>query len=203
MKTNKKILIIHTHQIYEGISEGKLNKKMAMQAKVFFEGKDYEVLETFIQHGYNVEEEIEKHLKADLVLIQTPINWFNAPWMFKKYVDEVFMMCLMVQKIVSNDGRSKDDPLKQYGTGGLSQGKKVMISATWNAPKEAFNDLNQYLLEGKSADDVVYNITLNYKFSGYELLPNFHCFDVWKNPTVDLYESDYAVHLEKIYQDLQ
>ncbi|REG99486.1 NAD(P)H-dependent oxidoreductase [Flavobacterium aquicola] len=202
METNKKILIIHTHQVYEGISEGKLNKTLALQAKTFFEKKGYEVLETMITDGYNPEQEIEKHVQADLVIIQTPVNWFNAPWMYKKYVDEVFMMCLMTQKIVSNDGRSTEDSSKQYGTGGLSQGKKVMISATWNANKEAFNDTTQYLFAGKSADDALFNITLNYKFSGYGLLPNFHCYDVWKNPQLDLYKTEYALHLEKTFQNM-
>jgi Flavodoxin-like fold len=25
-----------------------------------------------------------------LVILQTPVNWFSAPWIYKKYVDEVF-----------------------------------------------------------------------------------------------------------------
>ena len=30
-------------------------------------------------------------MAADLVILQMPVNWFSAPWIYKKYVDEVFM----------------------------------------------------------------------------------------------------------------
>lgn len=32
-----------------------------------------------------------------------------------------------------------------------------MLSLTWNAPREAFDDSNQILLEGKSVDEVMKN----------------------------------------------
>lgn len=39
-----------------------------------------------------------------------------------------------------DDGCTRDDPSKQYGTGGKMQGKQYMLSLTWNAPQEAFGD---------------------------------------------------------------
>jgi hypothetical protein len=32
----------------------------------------------------------EKHAAADLVILQTPVNWFSGSWIYKKYVNEVF-----------------------------------------------------------------------------------------------------------------
>jgi modulator of drug activity B len=73
----KEVLIVNAHQKYEGISEGRLNKTLAEQAKSFFREHNIRVLETVIDQGYDVDEEVEKHLKSDLVVLQTPINWAN------------------------------------------------------------------------------------------------------------------------------
>jgi hypothetical protein len=53
------------------------------------------------------------------------------------------------------------------------QGKKFMVSATWNAPREAFDNPQGVLYGGKGTADVFLNITANYKFCGYEVLPDF------------------------------
>jgi len=191
----KKVLIINAHQKYEGFSEGKLNQTFEDVAKETLEAQGCEVKTTYIEKGYDIEEEISKHEWADLVITQTPVNWFNTPWMHKKYIDEVFTTALMQGKIVKDDGRTRSDETKQYGTGGLSQGKKYLLSATWNAPKEAFNDENQTLFEGKSPDDALINLSANYKFCGYEVLEGFHSHDVMKDPQV---ESDIKTFKEKL-----
>jgi putative NADPH-quinone reductase len=43
------------------------------------------------------------------------------------------------------------------------RGKKFMISATWNAPREAFDNLNGVLYGGKGPADLFLHITSNYK----------------------------------------
>jgi modulator of drug activity B len=85
-----KILIINTHLNYPGWSEGKLNLAFMELAKAFFVERELEVIETFVERGYKAEAEVQKHATSDLVILQTPVNWFGAPWIYKKYVDEVF-----------------------------------------------------------------------------------------------------------------
>jgi modulator of drug activity B len=75
-----KILSINTHLTYPGWSEGKLNLAFMDLAKAFFVERGHQVAETFVERGYNPEEEVEKHVAADLVILQTPVNWFSAPW---------------------------------------------------------------------------------------------------------------------------
>jgi putative NADPH-quinone reductase len=58
-------------------------------AKAFFVECGHQVAETFVERSYDPEEEVKKHAAADLVILQTPVNWFSAPWIYKKYVDEV------------------------------------------------------------------------------------------------------------------
>lgn len=125
METTKKVLLIDAHLTYPKWTEGKLNNAFIQIAEDFFTAKSYEVLETEIEEGYDPEKEVEKHLEADIIILQMPINWFGAPWIYKKYVDEVFNSGLHSQKFLIGDGRSPDDASKQYGTGGGIAGQKV------------------------------------------------------------------------------
>ena len=63
------------------------------------------------------------------------------------------------------------------------QGKKFMICATWNAPREAFDNPDGVLYAGKGTADLFLHITSNYKFTGYDILPDYGVFDIFKIPT--------------------
>lgn len=195
----KTVLLINTHLTYSGWSEGKLNASFYNAAKNFFLSKNYKVLETKVENGYNADEEVEKHLQADIIILQTPVNWENTPWIYKKYVDEVFNSALKSKKFLSGDGRSEAEGFKQYGMGGKMQGKKFMISATWNAPEESFNDKNQYLFKGKSADDALFNVAANYLFTGFEVIPGYYCYDVYHNKHIKEDLENYLKYLEKVF----
>ncbi len=79
------------------------------------------------------------------------------------------------------------------------QGKKYMMSLTWNAPTEAFNDKNQILFVGKSVDDAFVGNTAAYKFCGAEIIPSFSCFDVMKAPDFDEDVKRYKAHLAEFF----
>ena len=79
-------------------------------AKAFFVERGHPVAETFVERGYDPEEEVKKHAAADLVILQTPVNWFSAPWIYKKYVDEVFNVGLAKEVLLAGDGRTRPDP---------------------------------------------------------------------------------------------
>lgn len=181
----KNVLIINAHQFYEGMSSGKLNQTIADVIQAEMVQRGCEVQHTNIEQGYVIDAEVQKHVWADLIILQSPVYWFGTPWIYKKYVDEVFTAGFFQQCFLVDDGRTRQDPTKQYGTGGKMQGKQYMLSLTWNAPKAAFDDQNQVLFQGKSVDDVFACNTANYKFCGVEILPSFSCHDVMKAPDVD------------------
>jgi len=180
----KKVLIINAHQVHKGISEGRLNKTMAALISEEMANKGFSVQTTYIEKGYDIEAEVDKHLNSDVIITQSPVFWFGTPWIYKKYIDEVFTEGLIKQSFLSGDGRSKDDPTKQYGSGGKLLGKQYMLSLTMNSPEEAFNDPGQRLHRGHSLDDLFANNTANYRFCGAEVLPVFACYDVVSNPQV-------------------
>ena len=103
----------------------------------------------------------------------------------------------------SDDGRTRDDPSKQYGSGGKMQGKKYLPSLTWNAPAAAFGDPRQSLFDGKSVDDVFVANTANYKFCGAQILPSFSCFDVVKQADVEAVVARLRKHLAGLGFDHQ
>jgi len=198
MNIINKALLINTHLTYPNWSEGKLNDAFHQKAKDFFLANNIEVLETKVEDGYDASEEVDKHLAADIIILQTPINWFGAPWIYKKYVDEVFNSGLMSAKFLAGDGRTREDLTKQYGTGGKMQGKKFMVCATWNAPAAAFDDENQMLFQGRSTADMLIQITSNYLFCGVEILPDYNCFDIFKDGDIAGSLEKYPKHLSKV-----
>lgn len=107
----KKALVINAHQKYEGWAEGKLNQLFAQVAISKLESLGFEVKTTVVDEGYDANQEVDKHLWADVVIVQTPLYWMSAPWTFKKYIDEVFNAGLGT-KLAASDGRTRKDPSK-------------------------------------------------------------------------------------------
>jgi len=179
---NKKILVINGHKHY-WYSEGKLNKTLFDEiVKVL--SPSNEIKTTIIEEGYNVEDEIQKYLWADLVIFQTPVNWFSIPWLFKKYIDEIYQLKIFYQG-------SED-----YGRGGLLLGKKYMLSLTWNSPKNVFGKTGGFF-DGRSVDDVFIAMHKLHEFCGMEKMETFSVHDVVKNPKVDEYIKELHEHLDK------
>ncbi len=189
------ILIINAHEYYP-FSEGRLNRALAERAAQTLLASGHAVQTTTISDDYEVATELEKHLWADVVLLQTPVNWMGVPWSFKKYMDFVYTAG-MDGTLCNGDGRSHDDPTKQYGAGGTLTRTKYMLSLTFNAPKDAFDDPDQALFQGKSVDDLLFPMHVNFRFFGMEPLETFACYDVMKNPDIENDLVRFEAHLNE------
>lgn len=187
------ILIINAHQPYP-FSEGKLNATLVDKAITLLEGKGHQTRIVTMQDEINVPAQLDNFNWADRVIIQSPVNWMTVPWSFKKYMDEVFTagmggdLCLF-------DGRSEEEPKKNYGTGGTQTETKYMLSLTFNAPEESFNDESEYLFQGKSVDDLMFHMHANFRFFGMQALPTFAAYDVMKNADIDNDLARFESHL--------
>ena len=192
----KKALIINAHQEYP-FAKGELNKAIVDKISLFLRNKDFEVKITTMKDQWSAEEEVEKHVWADLVVLQSPVNWMGVAWSFKKYMDEVYTAG-MFGKLCQNDGRTKEAPKVNYGSGGVLTNTKYMMSLTFNAPKEAFNDPNEFLFRGKSVDDLFFPQHMNFRFFGMQALPTFACYDVMKNPDIENDFKRLQTHLQEV-----
>lgn len=188
------ILIINAHHYYP-FAEGRLNKSLVEKAEQKLRDKGHAIRITTVDQDWNIETELANHQWADVVLVQTPVNWMGVPWTFKKYMDDVYTAG-MGGALCNGDGRSEDAPKKNYGAGGTLKGKKYMLSLTFNAPREAFDDSNEYLFQGKSVDDLFFPMHMNFRFFGMEPLKTFTCYDVMKNADVENDFIRFATHLD-------
>ncbi|TMO28641.1 MULTISPECIES: NAD(P)H-dependent oxidoreductase [Pseudoalteromonas] len=182
----KNVLILNAHHYYP-FSEGKLNAALIEKADAFFQAKGYQTRVVNTQDEFDVETELENHQWADIVFLQSPINWMGMTWSFKKYMDEVYTAG-MGGALCHGDGRHQDNPKANYGKGGTLNNTQYMMSLTLNAPAESFADATDFF-EGKSVDDLVFPMHMNFKFFGMQGLPTFACYDVMKNADI---ESDFA-----------
>ncbi len=191
------ILILNGHHYYP-FSEGKLNAALVDLAAETLTGLGHDVRHTYIEKGYDIAEEMEKHLWADVIILQTPVNWMSVTWSTKKYMDEVYSAGLGGE-LCHGDGRSRHTDA-HYGSGGSLEGKKYMLSLTFNAPKAAFDDPQQYLFQGKGVDDLFVPVHMNFRFFAMTGLETFVCYDVMKNPDTDNDLIRYKAHLETLFK---
>ncbi|MCA6942710.1 NAD(P)H-dependent oxidoreductase [Pectobacterium polaris] len=175
-------------------SKGELNQTLTDVAASFLRDKGHDVRVTAVDNGYNIEQEIQNYLWADTIIYQMPGWWMDTPWILKKYIDEVFTAGH--GSLYASDGRSRSDASKKYGSGGLLQGRKYMLSLTWNAPLEAFNDPEQFF-HGVGVDGVYLPFHKANQFIGLSPLPTFICNDVMKEPDVPTYLANYRQHLDE------
>lgn len=171
----KKVLILNGHQFYDVVARGELTQKYIDKANNFFINNGFEVKQTHIEKGYNIEEEIEKFEWADYILFQYPVFWMSLPWIAKKYIDETFTQ----GRHYASDGRSREDVSKLYGSGGLLQGKKYMLSLTYNCPQSAFDNKNS-LFDGLSLDEAHVAVHKTFQFCGLESLQTYAVHDIFK-----------------------
>ncbi len=189
------IFIINAHHHYP-FAEGRLNKTLVELADELLRAKGHSTKLMHTDDKWDVDAELEKHRWADVVLLQSPVNWMMVPWTFKKYMDEVYTAG-MGGALCEGDGRRRDAPKKNYGAGGTLNGKKYMLSLTFNAPEESFNDPNEYLFQGKTLDDLWFPMHMNFRFFAMEPLPTFACYDVMKNAEP---EKDFARFKAHLYE---
>jgi len=191
----KKILLLNGGKAFAH-SHGQYNTTLHDAAVAFLDRAGFDVKTTFIDGGYDVEEEVQKFLWADVVIYQMPGWWMGAPWTVKKYLDEVFTAGH--GSLYANDGRTRADASQKYGSGGLIQGKQYMLSLTWNAPVQAFEDPSDFF-EGKGVDAVYFPFHKANEFLGMSGLPTFICNDVMKVPSIEQDVARYEQHLAQVF----
>lgn len=166
-------------------SPGRFNETLLAATKQFFDanGDDYQVQATQVGQNYDLDTEVEKYKWADVVIYHTPIWWFQLPFGFKTYIDKVFTAGHQ-NGMYQSDGRSRSNPAINYGTGGSLQGKKYIVTTSWNAPAEAFT-LEGEFFEQKSVDEgVLFGFHKMNAFIGMDFLNSIHFHDIEKNADV-------------------
>ena len=97
--------------------------------------------------------------------------------------------------LFESDGCSRSDTNNRYGSGGLCQGKAMMISTSWNAPLYAFNEMGEFF-DGRGVDKIFTHTYKIFQFLGFtRFLPSFIANEVHKNPRFNEWERDLRAHI--------
>lgn len=174
----KNVLIINGHQRYENIAEGNLTKDYINKAEEFLNNNNFSIKHSIVESDYNIQEEIEKFAWSDYIIVQYPVYWMGVPWITKKYIDEVFSAGANIVTY-TNDGRSSKDASKKYGSGGLMNGKKYMLSLTYNCPISEFSNKDGFF-DGLSLDEANIATHKTFQFCGASAMESYSVHDIFK-----------------------
>ncbi len=191
----KNVLIINGHQRYDQIAEGKLTKTIIDTTESFLKENGFEVKHSVVESDYDVKKELEKFDWADYIIFQYPVYWMGVPWLTKKYIDEMFSGGNGTVTFV-NDGRSRDDSTKKYGSGGLMNEKKYMLSLTYNCPSSEFSNKNGFF-DGLSLDEANVATHKTFQFCGARPLETYAIHDIFKS------DLDLDIELDKLKNTLK
>lgn len=192
------IFIINGGQTFAH-SGGMFNNTLTGWTVEVMKRKNFAYRVTNINDDFDPMMEVENFKWADIVIYHTPIWWFQLPNRFKRYLDEVFTAGHN-NGIYRNDGRSRKNPDVNYGTGGLMQGKRYMLTTSWNAPQTAFT-LEGEFFDRHTVDEVLFGFHKMNQFVGMKRIEGFHFHDLEKNATkerIDCYHQEYTAHINEV-----
>lgn len=198
-----KIFIINGGQHFAH-SSGKFNKTLLELDKGFFTPNNgFELEISDINKPYVPFEEVDKYVWADIIIYHFPVWWFSMPYKLKEYVDKVFTAGHRKGMFYS-DGRKSDNPDINYGKGGTMQGRKYMVTTSWNAPETAFTLPDEFFNQTSVDDGILFGFHRMNTFLSLERIDGIHFHDLEKNVTqerVDRYKKRYMEHLETIFSE--
>lgn len=196
----RKIFVINGGQVF-GHSGGLFNKTITKATLDFFaNAPGFESRFTDINDDYDPVKEVENYVWADVIIYHTPIWWFQVPHALKKYIDVVFTEGYN-KGIYRSDGRSSENPLINYGTGGSLHGREYMVTSSWNAPATAFTLPGEFFGEKTVDESILFGFHRMNAFTGMKALEGMHFHDVMKNADVKFEVQRYQEHLQKIFID--
>lgn len=181
-------------------SGGMFNNTLTRWTVEVMKEKGFAYRVTNINDAFDPLAEVENFKWADVIIYHTPIWWFQLPNGMKRYIDEVFTAG-HDNGIYRNDGRSRKNPDVNYGTGGLMQGKRYMVTTSWNAPQTAFTLEGEFFDRHTVDEGVLFGFHKMNQFVGMTRIEGFHFHDLEKNATPERiaeYHKAYVAHINRV-----
>lgn len=160
---------------------------------------NFNVKITNVNEPYDLQEEVDKFVWADLIIYHTPIWWFGLPHKLKEYLDTVLTHGHR-KGLYYSDGRKSENPNLNYGRGGSLLGGKYMVTTSWNAPETAFTLKGEFFNQTSVDEGVLFGFHRMNSFLSLEQLESIHFHDLEKNVNaeqIESYKAKYHDHLAK------
>lgn len=181
-------------------SGGQFNNSVTEWTQTVLDDHDVAYRTTNINESFDAFTEVENFKWADVIIYHIPIWWFQVPHGLKQYIDEVFTAGHQ-NGMYASDGRSRKNPAINYGTGGLMQGKRYMVTTSWNAPDTAFTLPGEFFEQHTVDEGILFGFHKMNQFTGMEQINGFHFHDVEKNATqerIEHYQQAYKQHMIQV-----
>ena len=122
----KNILIVSGHT---DLNNSVANKKILQELSKRLPNAEIDYLsELYSDYKIDVEQEQNKLLKSDIIVLQYPVFWYSMPSLLEKWMEETFK-----------------HGFSHGSTGDKLKGKKVIISLTTGAPEEVYENIDEFL----------------------------------------------------------
>ena len=122
----KNILIVSGHT---DLNNSVANKKILEELSKKLPNAEIDYLsELYPDYKINIEEEQNKLLKADIIILQYPVFWYSMPSLLERWMEETFK-----------------HGFSHGATGDKLKDKKLIVSLTTGAPEEAYDSIDNYL----------------------------------------------------------
>lgn len=197
----KKIFVLNGGQKFAH-SSGAFNKTLTeLDSEYFSFENGFELKVTTVDNSYNPLEEVANYVWADVVIYHFPVWWFSMPYRLKEYIDTVFTSGHR-KGLFYSDGRKSETPDLNYGTGGTLQGRKYMVTTSWNAPAAAFTLPGEFFNQTSVDNGVLFGFHRMNAFFSLERMTGIHFYDLEKNVTlerVNKYKIEYVNHLTEVF----
>lgn len=176
-------------------SNGQLNDTLTEVADGLLRDLGHDVKIVRADSDYDIPDEVQNFVWADVVIWQMPGWWMGAPWTVKN----TLMTCLPKVTVRCTPAMVARVQMRlKIRLRWADSGQKYMLSLTWNAPMEAFTEKDQFF-HGVGVDGVYLPFHKANQFLGMEALPTFITNDVIKMPDVPRYIAEYRKHLNEIF----
>lgn len=104
-------------------SNGQLNDTLTEVADGLLRDLGHQVKIVRADSDYDIKEEVQNFVWADVVIWQMPGWWMGAPWTVKKYMDDVFTEGHGI--LYASDGRTRSDAAKNTAPAVWCRGKNI------------------------------------------------------------------------------
>lgn len=122
----KNILVVSGHT---DLNNSVANKNILNRLKEIIPNIEYDILsDLYPNYVIDIAKEQEKLLNADIIILQYPVFWYSMPSLLERWMEEVFQ-----------------HGFSHGSTGDKLKNKKIIVSLTTGAPKETYNNINDFL----------------------------------------------------------
>jgi len=157
---SKKVLVILAH---DDMKISRVNKRFALELEDCDNVEIRDIKNLYPDYKINVEAEQEAIRKADKIVFQFPMFWFNAPSILKEWMDKVYSLGFAFD--VTKDGYERRE----------LNGKEFMLAVSMGGHEAA------YAGEYKSVDECLTPYIYTSKFCGMKVVESFYTYRAMQN----------------------